>query len=382
MNTVGQCQSIVVLGLCYNVEHCIEKTLKRLETMIRPYQNSKIVILESNSTDKSREKLQLWQQQQQSQQPLNLACKQPAVGSSAHERFLLSENKTKVLTGQILFKKQHKFGGIEALRFQKMGILRNTLVAFYREQKKLMSPEFRNNHHVLMMDMDIEGEWNIPRVWELTNVPGTPGTTSMSARAPGSSAQAQLAVANKQWAGIACLGLNIHKKWYPWANECPKQNFILLKPKWEYYDQLAFRNQQGQHKCFKFPDLNPRFGSDGLRNSAVTSTTQSKLDLVPVKSAFGGLCIYKSFVFDTLNYIDDKTAKFCEHVPFHEKLANLGHQLYVDPNLVLFYKEYSLKLNPGTCMSDNLESKLFQGQDMKTKQDFINLCNKKLTKLK
>lgn len=110
-----------------------------------------------------------------------------------------------------------------------------------------------------------------------------------------------------------------------------------------YYDIWALRHPLWspndcweQHSFYrrytKFPEL------------AITYTFRSRMikiprksDWIEVDSAFGGLAIYKSDLFNSnAKYVgvtkDNK--RICEHVPFHETLKNEGARIVINPGLI------------------------------------------------
>jgi hypothetical protein len=71
--------------------------------------------------------------------------------------------------------------------------------------------------------------------------------------------------------------------------------------------------------------------------------------LVPVKSAFNGLCIYHWETIKDLNYRaienhDEVVSCLCEHVDFHLQMANNGNdQHFINPSMELLYEKADLK---------------------------------------
>jgi len=81
----------------------------------------------------------------------------------------------------------------------------------------------------------------------------------------------------------------------------------------------------------------------GATISSKTLKIEKDTDWIPVKSAFGGLGIYKKKMFSESSYIDNSHRdaswrRRCEHVIFNTKLTKQGFQLYINPNLVNTYK--------------------------------------------
>jgi len=66
---------------------------------------------------------------------------------------------------------------------------------------------------------------------------------------------------------------------------------------------------------------------------------------IEVKSAFGGLAIYKAEIFLDFDYEYDSDSEYntCEHVTLNEKLFKRGKKLYINPHLVTsYFNPYSL----------------------------------------
>jgi hypothetical protein len=57
---------------------------------------------------------------------------------------------------------------------------------------------------------------------------------------------------------------------------------------------------------------------------------------IEVKSAFGGLAIYKieAFVAGKYSGVNEKGEEICEHVPFHEHLRKQGYKIFLIPSLI------------------------------------------------
>ena len=57
---------------------------------------------------------------------------------------------------------------------------------------------------------------------------------------------------------------------------------------------------------------------------------------INVKSAFGGLGIYKKSLFEKSYYcgLSADGSEVCEHVSFHELLHEEGHNMYINPKLI------------------------------------------------
>lgn len=60
--------------------------------------------------------------------------------------------------------------------------------------------------------------------------------------------------------------------------------------------------------------------------------------IVPVYSAFGGLCIYKKEVLAGASY--DVTSEDCEHVSLHRSILEKGGKIYMNPSMIIKYSNY------------------------------------------
>lgn len=57
--------------------------------------------------------------------------------------------------------------------------------------------------------------------------------------------------------------------------------------------------------------------------------------MVPVHSAFGGLCIYEKNILKGLSY--DLESEDCEHVSLHKAIRDKGGKIYMNPAMVIVY---------------------------------------------
>ncbi len=90
---------------------------------------------------------------------------------------------------------------------------------------------------------------------------------------------------------------------------------------YSYYDALAFRENS-----FK------RAKKDAAIRWGLRHKKRGSKEFL-VKSAFGGMCIYKHKAINSLRYPEDSSD--CEHVLFHQLLAKRGHSIAVNPSFLL-----------------------------------------------
>jgi hypothetical protein len=60
--------------------------------------------------------------------------------------------------------------------------------------------------------------------------------------------------------------------------------------------------------------------------------------LVPVYSAFGGLCIYRKEILRGLSY--DESSEDCEHVSLHKAIREKGGRIFMNPRMMLMYNHF------------------------------------------
>jgi hypothetical protein len=109
----------------------------------------------------------------------------------------------------------------------------------------------------------------------------------------------------------------------------------------KYYDIFALR-----HPLWSPNDwvseaewLEPYLGKRKARKHAMTDRMihiPSNLPPIPVDSAFGGLCLYRRWVFDQFDYLEEATEPINqnEHVTLHRKVRAVGGGIYIYPGLV------------------------------------------------
>lgn len=241
---------VLFAGLVYNSEKSILNTLQYIEHAAKEACSFyKIVMLESNSTDRTRQVLEGWQK------------------TSVENHVVLSENRSKNAKN----------------RYQKMAMLRNNLLQYFRQDHNIQKYDL-----LIMIDADIQGSVDVPALIDC------------------------IKESPEQYDVLASNGL--HKwpgKWFP----CPKVG------EWQYYDYLAFRDQNNKQTC-------------------IGNVTRR----IPVKSAFGPLCIYRTTIFEQLkdlHYDEGKHVNQCEHLPFHKKITDQGYRFFLDANLKIYYQSNS-----------------------------------------
>jgi hypothetical protein len=108
-----------------------------------------------------------------------------------------------------------------------------------------------------------------------------------------------------------------------------------------YYDIFALRHPMWSPNDWSLEAqwLEPFLGKMNSKKHSMTDRMihiPSTMPPIPVESAFGGLCIYRRWVFDQFDYLEDSEATFNEneHVTIHRKVRAAGGKIYIHPGLV------------------------------------------------
>lgn len=119
----------------------------------------------------------------------------------------------------------------------------------------------------------------------------------------------------------------------------------LRHPEWQPNDYIQELNElkgiYGQKKILSFPFLR-RVAQVLFDDQIRRKVLYSKMRVLPadsnwieVESGFGGLAIYKSYVFLNHDYsTTDSNPSNCEHVDFHSKIRNDGHKIFINPGFI------------------------------------------------
>ena len=101
-----------------------------------------------------------------------------------------------------------------------------------------------------------------------------------------------------------------------------------------YYDLFALRT---------FDDWMPFdfMVCENIDKKDINFCLNNRFKNIPVKSCFGGLCIYKRQYLDNCSYgngfqlnNDNSKFEFCEHVDFNKCITNNGGKIYINPKLI------------------------------------------------
>ena len=125
---------------------------------------------------------------------------------------------------------------------------------------------------------------------------------------------------------------------------------LFVNQRGRYYDILALRKKGWvEEDCFQEYH---RLAKSLKREEAKEQAIWSKMIKIPrsspiieVKSAFGGLAIYRSKIFDKFDYSNElKGSRLeSEHTSLHKKITNSGGKLFIVPEMTNFaYSPHNL----------------------------------------
>jgi hypothetical protein len=108
-----------------------------------------------------------------------------------------------------------------------------------------------------------------------------------------------------------------------------------------YYDILALRHPIWSPNNWETESdwLAPYMGKKAAKKHAMTDRMiriPSTTEPILVNSAFGGLCIYRRWVFDLYDYSENslEPSDENEHVTIHRKVQSSGGKVYIHPGLI------------------------------------------------
>jgi len=153
---------------------------------------------------------------------------------------------------------------------------------------------------------------------------------------------------------------------------------IFVNQKGPYYDIYALRKTGWvEDDCFKtYRELTKVMSAKKAKREAIwRQMHRIPLDsgLIEVDSAFGGLGIYRRWVFDRFDYqlFNQTTISESEHVSLHNKIRDSGGKLFIVPAMTNFsYAPHNLAA-----------FKIFRGIDLLLKAQFFRGFRRMLRKL-
>lgn len=174
----------------------------------------------------------------------------------------------------------YEYGIMGRNRIEKMARFRNEYLSYVKKY-------YSHFDYMMVIDMDIKGPWSLDGVAH--------------------------SIGHDQWDAIAAYGMH--------------SLIGTLGLKMVLYDGLAYVSKNGDYNDPK------NFISNYFRMDFIDTIGSKKCDsLIPVKSAFSGLALYKIKSIMNANY----KVGTCEHVEFHKMMANQGFgNIFINPHLML-----------------------------------------------
>jgi hypothetical protein len=116
----------------------------------------------------------------------------------------------------------------------------------------------------------------------------------------------------------------------------PKWDAVFANQSYRYYDIWSLRNENVEEDCFEqLKNGKTRQDAIFIHQTHIPRNT----GLIPVKSAFGGLGVYKIPSIDSncrfYGTVKESGASIFEHVPLNLYLTGKGCKLFIDSGMVL-----------------------------------------------
>ena len=247
---------LVITGLIRNNAYQIPEIKQRCQDIVKYFSEYKILIVENNSTDGSRDFLLEWSSEDPN---VNILCK---------DIFAVNENECDILD---FFPPSDHLGGSPLPdRIQKMAFLRNIYI-------KHTLHYYSNYDFMFVIDFDLRGDLYIDGFLQSVAV----------------------LTEQKKIDGIACNGM-------------------LLKPDADdfyYYDSFAHIDEGDP---IYWENHAAKSNHDKYVHTYVSQRYKTNMNLDKVRSAFGGAALYKISSMKNAQY-DFSSAYFsCEHSFFHK----------------------------------------------------------------
>lgn len=272
-------KTIAVAGLLRNCKENISFLQNFYRELSRHCKTSRMVIVENDSTDGTREELLRWNAQDSS---VTVLCASADMGV----------NQKKCPSDGRCSKEYNK--SPSRARIAKMAFLRNVYLEYL--QKNLDKIDY-----VLVMDMDLHGQLFIDGLCDsLTHMEEDPRLDA-----------------------VACNGMLM-------------ASCSLSATNLTYYDSFAYvaEGEVGEWTTL----FDKRSHDDEVIRYTSKKYLRGSMELDPVASAFGGACLYRAISLRGLRYSSSSDRYVCEHTRLHQNLKRMA----VNPRM-LFIIEKNLR---------------------------------------
>lgn len=249
--------SIVIAGLVRNAAFQIPEMKERCYNITKMFKKYKIVIVENNSTDNSREFLLDWFNED------------PNVIILCQDIFATNQKECDILD---LFPKSENLGNSpHPQRIQKMAFLRNVYL-------KHIQHYYSDYDYLCVMDMDLKGDLFNDGLLHSVNI----------------------LESHPQLDAVACNGM-----------------LFQSSGQYIYYDSFA-HIETGDP--YVWENQTAKSNHDRYVHSYITDKYLTSMDLDKVRSAFGGIVLYKNKKVKDKLYDFSSNFFSCEHSYFHKNL--------------------------------------------------------------
>ena len=276
-------KTVAVAGLLRNCKENIPRLKQFYHQLSLHCKKTYFIVVENDSTDGTRQELLEWHRQDPS---VTVLC---ASNSRA------SINQKECPPDKDMAKEYSK--SPSHARIQKMASLRNVYLRHLQNMQKLGNAI----DHVLVMDLDLQGEFFMDGLWDsMAHMDEDPRIDA-----------------------IACNGMMMA------ACSISATNLT-------YYDSFAYVHLQEPGEWNTLFDK--RSHDDDVIRYTSKKYLEGTMDLDPVTSAFGGACLYRASSLQNTEYSSSKDRYVCEHTRLHQHFK----KMFVNPRM-LFIIEKNLR---------------------------------------
>lgn len=272
-------QRLVIAGLLRNQAHQIPFLKHVLGKLGGIFKDVAFVIVENDSTDKSREMLLEWSTEDP--RVIVLCDNIVVVNQPSCQIRDIDYNEIDAMPDQ---------HSPDSKRIERLAFLRNIYMQYIRNDLELQTFDY-----LMVMDLDIFGSIMLDGVHQTFSLFDTDPTID----------------------AIGCNGIVMR----------PGKNLF-------YYDSFAYTEPRA---AFVWRTRKEKTRHDAYVNKKISQMLLKNINLIPVFSAFGGLVFYRmqSVLHPKIKYDFAPDAYACEHSFFHR---NIPH-MYINPRLIFLITE-------------------------------------------